>query len=73
MCRRYGGEVTTLTEEELVGVTELLHVWYHKPYMGNIWLKSKSSNTCQMILVSIANNLLFVIDRIFPFLLDARR
>ena len=56
MCRSHGGDVMTLSEEELVSVTELLRVWHHKPYMGNIWLKSKSSNTCLMILVSVPTN-----------------
>ena len=56
MCRSHGGDVITLSEEELVSVTELLRVWHHKPYMGNIWLKSKSSNTCLMILVSVPTN-----------------
>ena len=54
LCKRQAGEVMPISAREFSEVIKLLNVWYHKPYMGNIWLKSKSSSSCQILLVSIS-------------------
>ena len=52
-CEEYGGEMTSLTPNDFKEITNLLRLWHHKLYMGNIWLKSDvQTNKCNIIRVS---------------------